>query len=129
METTSTQQTITTTAASPSGSGFADLVDRAELDDALAGLRAVNHQLLAALESRIAIEQAKGILAERYDLDLDEAFQLLRYAARSGRTHLHALATTITGRQITPEAVTAALARPERWARSRPLSRHQRLSV
>ena len=59
---------------------------------AVARLLSVTHasyerraQLEHALESRIGIEQAKGIVAERYGLDVDEAFQLIRRAARSHR--------------------------------------------
>jgi len=42
-------------------------------------------QLETALESRVAIEQAKGILAHHFDVGLDEAFVLLRHRARSQR--------------------------------------------
>ena len=42
-------------------------------------------QLETALESRVAIEQAKGILAYHFDIGLDEAFVLLRHRARSQR--------------------------------------------
>ena len=42
-------------------------------------------QLETALESRVAIEQAKGILAHHLDIGLDEAFVLLRHRARSQR--------------------------------------------
>jgi len=42
-------------------------------------------QLETALESRVAIEQAKGILAYHLDIGLDEAFVLLRHRARSQR--------------------------------------------
>ena len=44
----------------------------------------MNEQLSAALTSRVAIEQAKGVVAERADVDLAEAFSRLRaYAART----------------------------------------------
>jgi ANTAR domain len=49
-------------------------------------------QLQSALESRIVIEQAKGILAERYSVTPDEAFEVLRRDARSRRMRLHDLA-------------------------------------
>ena len=42
-------------------------------------------QLETALESRVAIEQAKGIVAYHLDIGLDEAFVLLRHRARSSR--------------------------------------------
>ena len=40
-----------------------------------------------ALQSRIAIEQAKGVIAERSGLDIDQAFAWMRQHARS-RTQL-----------------------------------------
>jgi ANTAR domain len=52
-------------------------------------------QLETALRSRIVIEQAKGILAARLDLEPDECFQILRHEARRGRTNLHELAEQV----------------------------------
>ena len=48
----------------------------------------VNEQLNEALNSRIVIEQAKGVIAERAGVDTDEAFQRLRHYARSNNLRL-----------------------------------------
>jgi AmiR/NasT family two-component response regulator len=62
-------------------------------------------QLQHALESRIAIEQAKGVLAERYGLDVEQAFDLIRRAARSNRLKVHDLVQRITPGDETPEEI------------------------
>jgi hypothetical protein len=54
-------------------------------------------QLQHALTSRIVIEQAKGMLAERYSLHPDEAYELIRFAARSNGIKVHALANSVLG--------------------------------
>ncbi len=59
-------------------------------------------QLEQALQSRVAIEQAKGILAERYGLEVDEAFDVIRRAARSNRIKLQDLVRGIQPGQPTP---------------------------
>jgi GAF domain-containing protein len=52
----------------------------------------LNEQLQAALNSRVVIEQAKGKLAERLGLDMDEAFNVLRDHARARNLRLSDLA-------------------------------------
>src|SRR5439155_16799094 len=52
-------------------------------------------QLQEALDSRIVIEQAKGVLAERYGTDVESAFRILRRAARSNRIRLRDLAERV----------------------------------
>jgi hypothetical protein len=49
-------------------------------------------QLQSALESRIVIEQAKGILAERHGKTPDQAFEIMRRRARNRRMRLRDLA-------------------------------------
>lgn len=59
-------------------------------------------QLQTALDTRITIEQAKGILAERLHLDVDQAFELLRRSARSHQTSIHGLAARVVSEDTTP---------------------------
>jgi GAF domain-containing protein len=49
-------------------------------------------QLQAALNSRIAVEQAKGIVAERLKVDMDTAFGMIRNHARNHGALLSAVA-------------------------------------
>jgi AmiR/NasT family two-component response regulator len=66
-------------------------------------------QLEHALTSRIRIEQAKGILAERHGLELEEAFNVLRRAARTNRIKLHDLVARVRPNDATPPEIDAAL--------------------
>ena len=68
---------------------------------------ALTEQLQTALNSRILIEQAKGVLAERLQLDVADAFTLLRSSARSRNRRLSELARAVVdgSEQIPPPVV------------------------
>ncbi|MFD7661119.1 ANTAR domain-containing protein [Streptomyces sp. NPDC059788] len=74
----------------------------------LHGLRDRAGQLQAALDSRVVIEQAKGMLAERLRLTPDEAFTLMRGYARAHQRKLTEVARWI----ITGPADSGPFARP-----------------
>jgi len=75
-------------------------------------------QLEQALQSRVAIEQAKGVLAERYQVDVDEAFEAIRRAARSNRVKLHDLVRRIRPGEPIPDELDGQLAGLARRRRS-----------
>lgn len=79
-------------------------VGQALADVATIGLlqqRAIQHrdsvteQLQTALNSRVLIEQAKGALAERLNLEVNEAFTMLRSGARSRNQRLSEFAKAV----------------------------------
>jgi len=72
-----------------------------------------NEQLRQALASRIVIEQAKGVLAERFRIDPETAFEVLRGAARSHRVRIHDLAAAVTTAPTTPEEIKRFLAQKQ----------------
>ena len=55
------------------------------------------------------IEQAKGILGERMRLPIDDAFLVLRRAARTHRLKVQAVARRVVDEPETPAIVVAAL--------------------
>ena len=57
--------------------------------------RVLAEQLQTALDSRVPIEQAKGVLSHRLGLDPQEAFELLRARARTTRRRLIAVAEDV----------------------------------
>jgi hypothetical protein len=78
---------------------------RAELTQ----LRRERDQLQTALDSRVVIEQAKGVLVERFRLSPDQAFEALRSGARSSRMRVHTLAAEVVASRTTPAALEARL--------------------
>ncbi|GAB3609492.1 GAF and ANTAR domain-containing protein [Humibacter ginsengiterrae] len=62
-------------------------------------------QLQHALDSRILIEQAKGVLAQSADLSMDDAFTALRSYARSRNLQLRAVAAGVVDRTIDAAAI------------------------
>jgi PAS domain S-box-containing protein len=56
-------------------------------------------QLQSALNSRVLIEQAKGVLMERQGVDAEHAFELLRHRARSSERKLADVARELLARR------------------------------
>lgn len=65
-------------------------------------------QLQMALDSRLVIEQAKGVLAERLDVAPELAFEILRRAARSTGESIHVTAAAVVGSRESPDTVQRA---------------------
>jgi GAF domain-containing protein len=58
-------------------------------------------QLQRALDSRVLIEQAKGVLAQLHTIDMDAAFAALRSYSRNHNLNLREVAEKIVSRQLT----------------------------
>jgi AmiR/NasT family two-component response regulator len=65
----------------------------------------VNQQLENALNSRIVIEQAKGMVAERAGLDMEQSFMALRQYARNHNLRLVEVAESVIGGSLAPSAL------------------------
>ena len=68
-------------------------------DPAAADSALVNEQLQTALNSRVIIEQAKGVLAQRGGLDMDRSFDVLRRYARDHNLRLTDVARAVVRRE------------------------------
>ncbi len=62
-------------------------------------------QLQSALDSRVVVEQAKGVLAERWGVGVDTAFGALRRYARTHRLRLSELARRILDNSLDSDAL------------------------
>ena len=88
---------------------FADVATIAILQHrAVREAQVLNEQLNRALGTRIVIEQAKGVLAEREGMDVQEAFERLRRHARNHNVRLADLASDV----VAGEVATATLDGP-----------------
>lgn len=65
-------------------------------------------QLQSALNSRVIIEQAKGVLAERQGLSMGEAFDYLRATARASRRPIAEVAAETVDQRGLPQVVDLA---------------------
>ena len=65
----------------------------------------LNQQLQHALNSRIVIEQAKGMVVEQAGLNMEQAFSALRNYARDHNLRLVAVAEAVIGGSLAPSAL------------------------
>ena len=85
---------------------FADVATIAILQHRAANeAQLINEQLSHALNSRIVIEQAKGMIAERLGVDMGQAFATLRHHARSHNVRLADLANGVIVGAVSPAAL------------------------
>jgi hypothetical protein len=88
------------------GQGLADVASVALLQDrAAADSAVVREQLQNALNSRVVLEQAKGVLAQLGNLQMDEAFAAMRGYARAHQLALSAVAQGIVARSLLAQTV------------------------
>jgi transcriptional regulator with GAF, ATPase, and Fis domain len=88
------------------GQALADVASVALIQDKVAADRtAVNEQLQTALTSRVVIEQAKGVLAQQADLDMTQAFAVLRRYSRDHNLRLTDVAKAVVGRSLPAQQV------------------------
>jgi hypothetical protein len=86
------------------GQALADVATVGLLQErSLREARLLNEQLQGALNSRVVIEQAKGMLAERRNVEMDAAFDALRAYARNTNQKLSAVAQSLLAGTLSAE--------------------------
>jgi len=90
---------------------------------ALRDERLVTSHLETAITSRVVIEQAKGIVAERLDITMDAAFTLIRRYTRSANRSLSQTASGIIAGEVDTDTLTQWAAPAGTSARARRTSR------
>jgi GAF domain-containing protein len=92
---------------------LADVASIAIIQDQVTRDAAIREgHLQHALTSRIAIEQAKGMIAERGGVDMDTAFARLRTFARSNNRGLTEVAQSLVDGSASIDSITARRATP-----------------
>lgn len=82
---------------------FADVATIAILQHRAAReAQVLNQQLTHALNSRVILEQAKGMVAERLDLDMERSFAVLRNHARHDNLRLSDVARSVIDGSLAP---------------------------
>lgn len=85
---------------------FADVATIAILQHRAAQeAQVINEQLTHALNSRIVIEQAKGMIAERLELDMERSFAALRNHARNHNLRLADVANDVIAGTVAASAL------------------------
>ncbi len=85
----------------PLGQGMADIAAVALLQErSIRETRGVVEQLQGALDSRVLIEQAKGVLAERAHVSVDTAFVCVRTYCRAHNRRLSDVAREVVEHQL-----------------------------
>ena len=82
-------------------------------------------QLQTELEELVVVEQATGVLCERFRLTIEMASALLHDAAGASQISVRALAEDVIASKLTPDEIVMGLKRdgPWRMPRSQPGSR------
>ena len=107
---------------------LADVATIAVLHHQVVGeTQVVNEHLQHALNSRIIIEQAKGIVAERTGLDVDQAFVALRSHARNHNLRLVDLAHDVLGGIQAADSLDTRATAPPPAAQAAPTSPRARI--
>jgi len=65
----------------------------------------IEEQLHRALDSRVMIEQAKGVIASSLSLTMDQAFALLRKYSRDRNLTIREVAESVSGRELKAEDI------------------------
>ena len=109
------------TTALRSAQGLVDVATIGLLQErAIRHQEVITEQLQTALNSRVVLEQAKGLVAERLGVTMDIAFTTLRTHARANNQKLGDVARlVISGHTSTRDLLASTAVRPEQPSRQR----------